>query len=61
MRIHGKLFPQTTLQVCVMHKVRKEWCIPLSEFGVNTLAGCVFGVVTPPRTTEVAKALEEHR
>jgi hypothetical protein len=61
MRIHGKLFPQTTLQMCMMHKVRKERRVLLCEFGIYALAGCVFGVITSPRTTEVAKALEEHR
>ena len=45
----------------VVHEVREKRRVPLREFGIYALAGCGFGVITFPRTTEVIKALEEHR
>ena len=56
-----KLFTQTTLQVSMVHDVREERCVPLTQLCVNPLTWGVFGVFTFPRTTEGVKTLEEHK
>ena len=60
MAANCKLFTQTTLQMGMVHNVREERCVPLTQLRIDPLTWGMFGVFTFPRTTEVVKALEEH-